>query len=67
MDDPKDVFYRLEDGKKLKIKGNRVYIVHLVVSLKERSRKDFEELYHYRIVINKAGILRIENLEEEVS
>lgn len=66
MDDPNDVFYRLEKDKKIKIKGNRVYKVHLVVSLKERRRKGFRKLFHYLIVINKAGILRIETLEAEV-
>ncbi len=65
MDDPKDVFYRLENGKKLKIKGNRVYVIHLVISLKERFDKKLEDLYHYRIVFNKSGILRIETAGED--
>ena len=60
MDDPKDVFYRLENMKKIKIKGNRVYKVHLIMSLKEENRPDSRELYHYCIMLNKAGIIRIE-------
>ena len=64
MDDPKDIFYRLENMKKLKIKGNRVYKVHMIMSLKNDNLRETEELYHYCVVINKTGILRIENLDE---
>ena len=61
MDDPKDIFYRLEEMKKIKIKGNRVYKVHLIMSMKKENQPETEELYHYCIMLNKAGILRIEN------
>jgi hypothetical protein len=64
MDDPKDVFYRLEKGKKLKIKGNRVYRVYLAVVLRRRNSDEPDTLYHYRIVMKKDGILRIEAVEE---
>ncbi len=60
MDDPKDIFYRLEEGKKIKIKGNRVYRMYLAVSMKEAGRNSSEDIYLYRIVMNKSGILRIE-------
>ncbi len=55
MDDPKDIFYRLDGLKKIKIKGDRVYKIHLVMSLNT-------DLYHYSIIMNRAGILRIEEL-----
>ena len=62
MDDPKDVFYRLDKGKKVKIKGNRVYKIHLILSLKDETVQGSEELYHYCAILNKAGILRIEEI-----
>jgi len=64
MDDPKDIFYRLENMKKLKIKGNRVYKVHLIMSLKRENHLEGEKISHYCIVLNKAGILRIDNIDE---
>ena len=60
MDDPKDIFYRLENKKKIKIKGNRVYKIHLIIHLRNDHIPGNEEFYHYCIIINKAGILRIE-------
>ncbi len=65
MDDPKDIFYRLDNLKKLKIKGNRVYRIHLVMSLKNRETPGVQDMYHYCVVLNKTGILRVENPEEE--
>jgi len=65
MDDPKDIFYRLDNMKKLKIKGNRVYRVHLVMNLKNRKNPNLQEIHHYCVVINKIGIVRIENLDIE--
>ena len=62
MDDPKDIFYRLENRKKLKIKGNRVYRIHLIMSLKADNQIEEEEINHVCIVLNKIGILRIEDL-----
>ena len=62
MDDPKDVFYQLRDIQKVKIKGNRVYKIHLIMSLKNNNLPDFEELYHYCVILNKIGIIRIEDL-----
>ena len=66
MDDSKDLLYRIENGKRIKIKGKRVYHIHLIVSLREKERNDSDALYHYLIVLNKEGILRIEILDERV-
>ena len=66
MDDPKDIFYRLDGMKKLKIKGNRVYKVHLLMSLKKEDQQDEEEINHYCIVLNKIGIIRIDNMDVPV-
>uniref|UniRef100_UPI002639D232 hypothetical protein n=1 Tax=Oceanispirochaeta sp. TaxID=2035350 RepID=UPI002639D232 len=64
MDDPKDIFYHLENMKKIKIKGNRVYKIHLVMSLKNNVNQELEELNHYCVILNKVGILRIEAMDE---
>jgi hypothetical protein len=64
MDDPKDFFYKLENMKKIKIKGNRVYRIHLVMNLKNHDHPEIEELSHYCLVINKTGIIRLEDLNE---
>lgn len=61
MDDPKDVFYRLENMKKIKIKGSRVYRVHLILSLRNDELLDSEEIIQYNIILNRAGIIRIED------
>jgi len=63
MDDPKDIFYRLDDMKKLKIKGNRVYRIHLVMNLRNLKSLGNQEIHHYCVVINKIGIVRIEDLD----
>jgi len=62
MDDPKDIFYHLKNKKKVKIKGNRVYRIHLVMNLRENNTLESGENNHVCIVLNKAGILRIEDL-----
>lgn len=54
MDDPQETLFRLEGEKLERIQGNRVYRVHLIVRLDET-------LYHYLLVLNKSGIVRIEN------
>lgn len=54
MDDPKETLYRLEKGKQEKIRGTRVYRIHMLIKLEK-------ELRHYVLVLNKSGIVRIEN------
>ncbi len=63
MDDTKDALYRLHDGEKVKINGNRVYRVHLIISQKDLRKTRSESLKHYRIIFNKSGINRIEKVE----
>ncbi|PID99720.1 MAG: hypothetical protein CSA81_14825 [Acidobacteria bacterium] len=62
MDDPKDVLYRLENMKKVEIKGKRVYRVHMIMSLKKTRDPASEKLYHYCITLNKSGIIRVEKV-----
>ncbi len=66
MDDPKDILFRVDNGKKVKIKGNRVYHIHLIISMTDVRGGGSESLYHYRIVLNKSGIQRIEILDQDV-
>ncbi|MDA3811087.1 MAG: hypothetical protein PF518_12265 [Spirochaetaceae bacterium] len=63
MDDSSDLLYRLENGKKVIINGNRVYRVHLVLAMKEGSGKIRESFHHYNLILNKSGIIRIDKNE----
>ncbi|MGL1892907.1 MAG: hypothetical protein OCD02_14840 [Spirochaetaceae bacterium] len=58
MDDSKADLWYLEDDKRIKINGGRVYRVHLIVAL------NTDKFYHYKLIINRSGILRI--LKEDV-
>ena len=60
MDDSKSNLYHLENSEKIRISGSRVYRVHLIIGLKERKKKQNEKLYHYRLILNKSGIQRID-------
>lgn len=60
MDDPEEIQYRLENGERKLVSGNRVYHIHLIVSLKEIAKNVEPRLVHYCIVMNQTGILRIE-------
>lgn len=55
---PKHVHFTIQSGERTKTKGNRVYRVHLVIDI-HGHRRD-RRLSHHRIVLNKSGILRIE-------
>jgi hypothetical protein len=60
MDDPEEVQYRLEKGERTLISGARVYHVHMIVSLREEGKGGKPRLFHYVLVMNQTGILRIE-------
>lgn len=60
MDDPEEIHYRLEKGKRKRVKGNRVYHLHLIVSVREDRKRTIPELFHYCVVANRHGIIRIE-------
>lgn len=53
MDDPTGDLWFLKNGKKIKINGNRVYKVHLIIVL------DGKKNYHYNLVLNRSGLVRI--------
>lgn len=60
MDDPSDVVYvSSNDGDLEQQNSDRVYHLHLVVTEAAKNR-DIESIYHYRLILNKAGILRME-------
>lgn len=54
MDDSKGYLYHMVNGSKTKISGGRVYHIHLIVAL-ERDKN-----YHFKLILNKSGIVRIE-------
>ncbi|MPN41193.1 hypothetical protein SDC9_188735 [bioreactor metagenome] len=62
MDDPSDVMYVSSDeGDFEQQNSERVYHLHLVIQ--ETSLRDgIDNIQHFRVVLNKAGIIRIENL-----
>jgi len=60
MDDSKEPLFRMSDGERVRINGSRVYRIHLILGLKEKKKNAQENLYHYIIICNKSGIVRIE-------
>jgi len=63
MDDPNDVAYRVSssEGDFEQQNSDRVYHLHLIIE--EISEKDgFDNLWHYRVVLNRMGIVRLEKL-----
>jgi len=63
MDDPNDVVFRMDpDADELdQLNSERVYHLHLV--MREYSKKEGLELYtHYTVVLNKSGIVRLEQM-----
>lgn len=53
MDDSKADLWYLENDKRIKINGGRVYRVHLIIALSK------DKFYHYKLILNKSGIVRI--------
>ncbi|AEV30705.1 hypothetical protein SpiGrapes_2955 [Sphaerochaeta pleomorpha str. Grapes] len=65
MDDPNDIVFRMDpNADELdQLNSERVYHLHLVI--RECSIKDDIDLYsHYCIVLNKSGIVRIEQMPD---
>ncbi len=65
MDDPKDIVFRMDpNADELdQLNSERVYHLHLV--LREKAVKEDLDIYsHYTIVLNKAGIVRIEQMND---
>lgn len=65
MDDPKDIVFRMDpNADELdQLNSERVYHLHMVI--RERALKEDLDIYsHYTIVLNKAGIVRIEQMND---
>ncbi|HKL59035.1 MAG TPA: hypothetical protein VJ863_03975 [Sphaerochaeta sp.] len=65
MDDPKDIVFRMDpNADELdQLNSERVYHLHLVI--REKAIKEELDIYsHYTIVLNKAGIVRIEQMSD---
>ncbi len=63
MDDPNDVVFRMDpNADELdQLNSERVYHLHLVI--REYSKKeDLDNYSHYTVVVNKSGIVRIEQM-----
>lgn len=63
MDDPNDIMFRMDpNADELdQLNSEKVYHLHLVI--REYSKKEQLDIYsHYTIVLNKAGIVRIEQM-----
>lgn len=60
MDDAKKLLRTWKDGKVSTVKGRRVYHINLVLRLS--SSEDEEQLSRYRLVVNKQGFQRIEEV-----
>lgn len=55
MDDTTEIYSTISNGKKIKIEGSRVYHMHLIISFGE-------QLFHYRLVFNRLGLVKVENI-----
>lgn len=65
MDDPTDIVFRMDpNADELdQLDSERVYHMHLII--RELAPKEDLDIYsHYTIVVNKAGILRIEQMND---
>ncbi len=60
MDDPEEVHYKLEQGKRKRVSGSRVYHIHLIASLREDRKGAMPRIFHYCLVMDRSGILRVE-------
>ena len=59
MDDPDQIYFYTKDGSISKKRLRRVYHLNLVVVLNDKSEGS-ESIHHYRVIINRDGIVRIE-------
>ena len=64
MDDPSDVVYvSSAQGDLEQQNSDRVYHLHLIIT--EASKKQaIEDIHHYRLILNKKGILRMEQVDK---
>lgn len=61
MDDSKKLLRTWHEGTAAAIKGKRVYHINLVLRLSSRGEE--ERLYRHRIIVNRQGIQRIEEIQ----
>lgn len=60
MDDPEEIQNKIINGKRVRVSGNRVYHVHLIATLREKRKHSEPRIFHYCLVMNRSGLLRIE-------
>jgi len=61
MDDPEEIQHKIINGKRVRVSGNRVYHVHLIAALREKRKHSEPRIFHYCLVMNRSGLLRIEH------
>lgn len=63
MDDPSDVVYvSSSEGDLEQQNSDRVYHLHLVITEASKN-KAIDDMHHYRLILNKKGILRMESMD----
>ncbi len=63
MDDPEKKLFYLRNDTPASLDANRVYHFHTLVRLHQRGSNDDPELFHYRLIVSRQGLLRIEPVE----
>lgn len=61
MDDPDKTITTMKDGQPLRMQGKRVYRFNLILGLSRKGEK-IKTYQHYRLIMSKDGLERIENL-----
>ena len=60
MDDPEEIIDKIEGGKRVRVPSDRVYHIHLIAALQEFRHDTAPQLFHYCLIMNRNGILRVE-------
>ncbi len=63
MDDPVNRLRCLRGGESVQVEANRVYHGNLVMRLYQDNQRDQAGLFRGRLILNRNGIVRVENLE----
>ncbi len=61
MDDPTKSLFYLSKNKPKSVTTNRVYHFHVVIRLNQPGTKNGGRLFHYSLIMNRDGLLRIES------
>ncbi len=62
MDNPVNSTYCINNGIYSEVAGNRVYHFNIVIKQQRKGSKQEPNLFHYRLILNRKGIIRIEQV-----